>query len=156
MSERGDRAPRLLVVDTSVAIKFYIPEEGHEDALRLLEAANAGSVELVAPDIILAEGFSAISRQQRREILDEEDALKAWRDLLSAPIYTYATGDLIERAAELYYETGAIIYDALFLALAEESSTVMVTADGRLLKTLEGTPHVGLARDLAVVDALIP
>jgi predicted nucleic acid-binding protein len=31
-----------LVVDTSVALKFYLPEEGHEEAVWLLEAEETG------------------------------------------------------------------------------------------------------------------
>jgi hypothetical protein len=42
------------------------------------------------------------------------------------------------RAAEIALESGAIIYDALFLALSEDSGTVMVTADTQLLNVLEG------------------
>ena len=49
-------------------------------------------------------------------------------------------------------ETGAIVYDALFLALAEDAQTVVVTADGKLLRTLEGTPYASLARSLRGVS----
>ncbi len=145
----GEGRPRPLVVDTSVAVKFYVVEEGHDDALEILDAADEGKAELIAPSTILAEGFNAIRRQERRGLLDAEDARNAWDDLLHAPIYTYAPEDLIERAAELHFESGASIYDALFLALAEESNTVMVTADERLLGRLEGTRFAHLALSLA-------
>ena len=58
-------------------------------------------------------------------------------------------------AAQITLSTGVIIYDALFLALAEETGTVMVTADRKLLRTLEGTPHARLAHPLADVESLI-
>lgn len=142
---------RPLVVDTSVAVKFYVVEEGYEDALEILNAADEGRIELLAPSTILAEGFNAIRRQERRGILDAEDARNAWDDLLHAPIYTYAPEDLIERAAELHFETGASIYDSLFLAPAEESNTVMATADDKLLRRLEGTEYASLTLPLATV-----
>lgn len=69
--------------------------------------------------------------------------------MLHAPIYTYAPEDLIERAAELHFESGASIYDSLFLALAEESDIIMATADGKLLRMLEGTEYARLAVSLA-------
>lgn len=75
--------------------------------------------------------------------------------MLRAPVYTYATGRLIERAAELYFETGVIIYDALFLVLAEVSDTVVITEDYKMLKRLEGTEHARLARSLAAAGELI-
>lgn len=38
--------------------------------------------------------------------------------------------------------------DALFLALAEDAQTVMVTADRKLLRALGGTRYASLARPL--------
>ncbi|MDP9479739.1 MAG: type II toxin-antitoxin system VapC family toxin [Actinomycetota bacterium] len=152
----GEKRPRPLVVDTSVALKFYLPEEGHEEAVRLLEAEEAGAAGLLAPGTILPEGFNAIVWQQKRGLLDAEDAGEAWDKLLHAPIYTYATEDLIERAAEIANETGAIVYDTLFLALAEDVQTVVVTADGKLLKKLEGSRYAYLAGSLGSVESLLP
>ncbi len=138
-------------MDTSVAVKFYVPEDGHEEALEVLDAADEGRVELIAPSTILAEGFNAIFRQARRGILKEEAAHRAWESLLHTPIYTYAPEDLIERAAKLHFESGASIYDSLFLTLAEESNTVMATADDKLLRLLEGTEYARLVLPLAAV-----
>lgn len=58
------------------------------------------------------------------------------------------------RAAALALETGVIIYDALFLALAEDVDAVLITADGKLLRVLEGTDYANLARPLSEVNAL--
>ncbi|MDQ3301902.1 MAG: type II toxin-antitoxin system VapC family toxin [Actinomycetota bacterium] len=151
----SEKRAKSLVLDTSVALKFYLPEEGHEEALGLLEAAEAGAAELLAPGTLLPEGFNAIAQQRRRGLLDEEDATGAWAKLLAAPVYTYAVEDLIERAAAIANETGAIIYDALFLALAEDTDTVMVTADGKLLQALKNTRHASLARPLEQISNLI-
>ena len=151
----GEKRSRLLVVDTSVALKFYLPEEGHQEAVRLLEAEEAGAAELLAPGTILPEGFDAIAQQRRRGWLDEEDAEGAWERLLHAPIYTYATEDLIERAVEISKEAGTIVCDALFLALAEDAHTVMVTADGKLLKSLKYTRYASLAVPLEGVGSLL-
>ncbi len=45
----------------------------------------------------------------------------------------------------LPFQTGVIVYDALFLALVEDGDTVVVAADGKLLKAREGTPYARLA-----------
>lgn len=63
--------------------------------------------------------------------------------------------DLMPRATELVLETGGIICDALFLALAEYAGTVMVTADDKLLRALEGTGYADLARSLTGIDSLL-
>jgi hypothetical protein len=49
-----------------------------------------------------------------------------------------------------------IVYDALFLALAENAGTVVVTADSKLLRALHGISYSCLAYPLAGVDSLIP
>lgn len=59
------------------------------------------------------------------------------------------------RAARITFQTGVIVYDALFLALAEELGTVVITADGKLLKTLEDTPYARYAISVANVGSLI-
>lgn len=56
---------------------------------------------------------------------------------------------------ELTFETCVIVYDALFMALAEDADTPVVTADGKLLKALDDTPFACLAHLLAGVGSLI-
>ena len=59
------------------------------------------------------------------------------------------------RATEIVLDTGTVVYDALFLALAEDAGTVVVTADAKLLKAIEGTAFADLAHPLAEVGSLI-
>lgn len=59
------------------------------------------------------------------------------------------------RATAITFETSAIVYDALFLALTEDAGTVVVTDDGKLLQTLENTPYARLAHPLADVGSLV-
>ncbi len=72
------------------------------------------------------------------------------------PASLYAPEDLMPRAAEITLESGVIVYDALFLALAEDADTLVVTADGKLLKTLEGTSYAHLEYPLADAGSLVP
>jgi predicted nucleic acid-binding protein len=60
------------------------------------------------------------------------------------------------RAVEFTFETSVIVYDALFLALAEDADALVVTADSNLLKALEGTPYARLTHPLAEAHSLIP
>jgi predicted nucleic acid-binding protein len=43
------------VVDTSVAVKFYLPEEFMEEARRLRDTVDDGLVEMMAPSTIHPE-----------------------------------------------------------------------------------------------------
>jgi predicted nucleic acid-binding protein len=60
------------------------------------------------------------------------------------------------RAAEIAFETRVVVYDALFLSLAEDAGTLVITADGKFRKALEGTPYARLAHPLVDVGSLIP
>ncbi len=55
------------MLDTSVAIKFYVPEEGYEQARELLAAAEDGGVRLVAPSTVGSELWNA--SWQRKNIV---------------------------------------------------------------------------------------
>ena len=52
--------PRPFVLDTSVAVKWYLPEELHVQAIQLLRRAEAGDIELLAPGTVHPEFFNAL------------------------------------------------------------------------------------------------
>lgn len=154
MSERQS-VPRTFVLDTSVAVKWYLPEELHEEAIRLARRAQTGDVELLAPGILQPEFFNALWQQHRRNNLPLQEVRSAWEQFALDPVDLYVPEDLMPRAVEITFETGVIVYDALFLALAEDADTLVVTADGKLLKALEGTAHARLAHPLADISSLV-
>lgn len=158
MSEQGSspEPPQPFVLDTSVAVKWYLPEELHDQAIGLLRRAEAGDIELFAPGTVQPEFFNALWWHHRREGLPLDRVRASWEGFALDPVVLFAPEDLMPRAAEIALETGVIIYDSLFLALAENSETIVITADSRLLKALEGTAHVRLAHPLAAVGSLVP
>ncbi len=158
MTEPGSSSepPPSLVLDTSVAVKWYLPEELHDEAIVLLRRAEAGDVDLLAPGTIQPEFFNALWWQHRREGLPLDDVRDLWERFALDPVVLYAPEDLMPRTAEIALQTRVIIYDALFLALAENSETVVVTADGKLLKALEGSPYAHLTHPLTEVGSVVP
>lgn len=158
MTESGSSSepPLSLVLDTSVAVKWYLPEELHDEAIGLLRRAEAGDVELLAPGTVQPEFFNALWWQHRREGLPLDSVRDLWKRFALDPVVLYAPEDLMPRATEIALQTRAIIYDALFLALGENLETVVVTADGKLLKAIEGTPYAHLAHPLTDVSSLVP
>lgn len=158
MTAPGSNSEPLLplVLDTSVAVKWYLPEELHDEAISLLRHAEARDVELLAPGTVQPEFFNALWWQHRREGLPLDSVRDLWGQFALDPVVLYAPEDLMPRAADIALQTRVIIYDALFLALAENAETVVVTADGKLLKALEGTPYAHLAHPLTDVGSLVP
>lgn len=158
MTEPGSssKPPLPLVLDTSVAVKWYLPEDLHDEAISLLRRAEARAIELLAPGTVQPEFFNALWWQHRREGLPLDSVRNLWRQFALDPVVLYAPEDLMPHSAEIALQTRVIIYDALFLALAESSETVVVTADGKLLKALEGTSYSHLAHPLSDVGSLVP
>lgn len=152
----NSESPLPLVLDTSVAVKWYLPEELHDEAIGLLRRAEAGDVDLRAPGTVQPEFFNALWWQHRREGLPLDSVRILWGQFALDPVVLYAPEDLMPRATDIALQTRVIIYDALFLALAENAETVVVTADGKLLKALEGTPYAHLAHPLTDVGSLVP
>lgn len=93
--------PRELVLDTSVAVKFFLPEELREEALALLSAVERGEVTLLAPSTLQPEWFNALWRQHRREKLSREEVGKHWITFTATPIDLYTPEDLMPRAAQI-------------------------------------------------------
>lgn len=157
MSEgESEHRRRTLVLDTSVAVKWHLEEENSDEAARILDAVGSELSELLAPSTLQPEFFNTLWQQRRRGKLSVEEVGQAWMDFQAGePATLYEPADLMPRAAEIVLESGVIVYDALFLALAEYADTVMVTADDKLLGALKGTDHAHLARSLTEIDRLL-
>lgn len=127
---------RPIVVDTCVAYKWLsaVGETAVEEALALLDARSQGQVVLVAPATMPVELVNALrySGLQRDDIL----ALVEDLDLSHVELFEVSSARLAQ-AATLAYRHGLSIYDALFLALAEELDCPLVTADRRAFGGIE-------------------
>ena len=132
------------VIDASVAVKWFVEEPGTSAARDQL----AAGARLVAPDLVIAEVCNALWARVCRGGIEKAQARMAV-DLV--PRYfeeLTPTAGLRERAFEIALELGHPIYDCFYLALAESRRTQVVTADGRLLMRLRGTPLLALTQPL--------
>ena len=119
----------MIVVDASVAAKWFLPEADSEAAQALL----AGPRRLLAPDLIRIEVAAAITRQARlgRLSADRVRALVAeWAQALADGAITLTPArDDIDGAAELAIQLRHPLQDCLYLALALRLDVPIVTAD---------------------------
>jgi predicted nucleic acid-binding protein len=116
-----------LVVDASVAAKWFFQEAKWEAARTL-----ANQSQLLAPELILAEVGNAAWKRCRRAELSPADAIAIVGDLQKAferliPVSALAT-DAMRISAALSHP----IYDCFYLALAEREHVPIVSADRRL------------------------
>lgn len=139
MAVRG--APPRLVVDTSVAAKWYLTEELEKEAQEILDAAQRGEMLLLAPESVEPELWNVLWQRHRRDEFSPEEVRDYWSTFLETPLLLAGVRQLMPLAVKVALQSGCIIYDALFVALAEAEDAVVVTADDKLLRKLEGTPY---------------
>ncbi len=109
--------------------------EPHADvAVQILESG----MDLAAPAHWLAEAVSAVWAATRRGDLTGQQSEGRARVLAEAPVATVPLDELIVAAMTIGLRVGVTIYDALYLALAEEQDSVLVTDDRRLLLASRG------------------
>ena len=155
-------SPLVLVVDNSVAVKWYVPQDFGEEALRVFHAGREGEALLVAPALIQAEFGNALWRYHQHGELSLEEIQEFWEDFGQAPISIFDMAPLVPKALEIATQCGCTVYDALYLSLAEaqrqegNAGVVALTADGRLLRRLEGTPYEDLGAHISNVNDFLP
>jgi predicted nucleic acid-binding protein len=126
-----------VVVDASVAVKWYIPEDGSSAARALLDTDSV----LIAPELLLAEASNVLWKKVRRGEIDGD-----WAHVIRTQL---CTGSLIEfrplvticeTALEIALQFNQTVYDSMYIALAIAENAVMITVDSRLVTALAGTP----------------
>ncbi len=116
-----------LVVDASVAVKWFLREVHAEAAMRILDPNH----ELIAPDLIWAEFGNVLWKRRRRGEITLATARAILLDFKRYPIATMPVAPLIEAALEIADGLRQSVYDSLYLALAERRECRLVTADRR-------------------------
>lgn len=124
------REATKLVLDASVAVKWFVQEDNREVALKLREEHVRGFLLLLAPDIIVYEIVNALRYNPE---LSEVDVKKAAESLFKLHMELHRpTIELIQKAVENAYKYSIAIYDAVYLSLSELQSCSMTTADEKL------------------------
>ena len=138
-------AAEACVVDASVAAKWYLKDEEHrEQANHLLARLSAGRAVLAAPVQIRYEVPSAIiaAHRRREPRLSREAADEAVAQFLATDLTTYHAPGLIRLAVPLVYQHDIALYDAVYLALAQQLDVPLITADRRLYQRIRQLPNV--------------
>ncbi len=125
-----------IVVDSSVAIKWFVLEDHSAQATDLLTAFQSGQQRLLAPDFINIEFSNIVWKKQVRQGLSAEDAEVILNDFPLIGLALTSSGDLLRDAYNLAVTYERTIYDSLYLALSLREQCQMVTADERLFNSV--------------------
>jgi predicted nucleic acid-binding protein len=138
-----------LVIDTSVAAKWFFPEPQSRAADVVLDDCTAGKVALAAPDLIVYEFTNLLWKRAGRGEIDSGEAGGLMDQFTQLPISLAPPDVLAERALMVALEAGCTAYDGAFIALAEELNSFMLTADRKLYEAVASTPLKKRIRRLA-------
>lgn len=124
-----------MIVDASVILSAFFPDEDQVQAQALLRAHVAGHERLVAPTLLLYEVTNTVVQATRRERIAVEtgEAIMSAFEGLDVELRPVAWRQVLSLALRFDRST----YDAAYLALAEATGQQMITADSRLYHAVE-------------------
>jgi len=126
---------KKLVVDASVAVKWFVPEIHSVAAARILEA----DVALYAPDLIGPEFGNILWKKVRRQEVGRREADEIMNAFGTLPLEIRSSSVLLPFAFELAVALDRTVYDSLYLALAVAEDCVLITADAKFHAALAAT-----------------
>ncbi len=135
----------MLVVDASVAIRWYVAGE-HEDQAAGL--AGYGKI-LTAPGLFVSEVANTVFHYVRLGEMSPGLAKTIWKNCIGSLDRLVDVAELHDEAFGLCMDLRHPVYDCYYLALAQRENAVFVTADKRFLRKLAGTIHERSALHLA-------
>lgn len=134
---------KYICIDTSVLIKLFFEEEDSFKAKKLMLQVIENDQIIVLPAFAWAEIGSVFRKKSRNKQISLQDAEEMWASFREFPGMEYVEGDSIaERAWNISLNFDLpTLYDAAFLAVAEEIGSKMDTcefwtADERLINSL--------------------
>jgi predicted nucleic acid-binding protein len=132
----------MIIVDTSVAFKWFSIEEGNRtQAVRILDAHLSGKEPIVVPDLFfyeLANAWATKTALPPEQIHEYLASLQSFELKVS-----HLTIPLLTQAADLAKRYQVSVYDASYAVLAKEKGCLLITADERFARQIQ-LPYVTL------------
>jgi len=128
-----------VVVDASILAKWFVEEEGSDDARKLQRRA------LFAPDLVIVETANVLWKKVRQGSFDAAFVPRAIAVLQQADLTLTESLTLASRAVEVAIMLDHAVYDCFYLSLAELRGVPFVSADDRLARKLLTKPAAASA-----------
>lgn len=133
-----------LVVDTSVALRWFFDLPGSDRAEAILRDGEA----LIAPDLVIAEIANAAWKLVVSDGVPVAVVEAVVRNAERPFVELVPAAQLKDRAVAIALELRHPVYDCLYVALAEARATRVVTADARLIRRVRQTTFEALVAPL--------
>jgi len=139
-----------LIVDASVAIKWFVEEEATPLAVSLLDSSEP----LLAPDFLVVELTNIAWKKAFRGDIDVVHAQLIATQVQKPFAALYPVVELHEKALELALELGHPVYDCMYLACAGlVEDGYVITADQRFCNAVANGRYADLVRPLSDVGS---
>ena len=123
------------IVDCSVAAKWILSEPDSEAAWNWYTRFESRELSLIAPDLILVEFASLVSKHYRRKLLSATEAERSYALFAEIVPPLVDSRPRLNAALALSLEYGASLWDCVYIVLGIECECPCLTADKRLLRS---------------------
>ncbi len=124
------------VIDASVAVKWFIPEEYSDIALKILESFSRRELLLYEPNSMKLEFSNAIRKYYVKGIIKKEIMFEILNEMRRIPISFIAIDwEKVIKAAKIALKENLTVYDAYYLVISDEYKIPVITADDKFIKS---------------------
>jgi predicted nucleic acid-binding protein len=136
-----------IVVDSSVVAKWILAENDSAQAQRLFNDTIVNGGRLIVLDLVFPEVSNAIWKRARQNLITPVEATKSLNALTRLPVSIEPTFPLLSNGFSIATRYNRAVYDALFVALAQDLGFPGVTADEPLYNAVHlDLPFIHLLR----------
>lgn len=137
-----------IVIDSSVAIKWFIAQDYSLEANKILDAYQAQQITLIAPDLIYAEIGNIVWKIQRFQGLTNHEAEMILDLFQQIQLKIFPADELLKDAYQFAVNYQRTVYDSLYVVLSIRENCKFITADEKLYNAIyRHIPNIHLIKD---------
>ena len=125
-----------LVIDASVAVKWFVREPDSDLAIAVLKSR----ADFHAPSLLLLEVARAFQKRAFDGFLPAERVEAAMGELRKYVRQWVVLESLVDEALRMAIAIGHPVYDCVYLALARRMGARMITAEAKFSQKIAATP----------------
>lgn len=129
-----------LVLDASVVLKWFLPEEESPQAQKLRQAHLKGETFIYAPSLLIFEVANALVTKKKLTESEVEKALSIF--FFTDLNFIEFSQILTNRTARTARKYELSIYDASYITLAQVLSSKFITADRKLFEKVKSLEFI--------------
>jgi len=129
---------KRIVIDASVVLKWYLDDEDNgRPAVSLLERYVSQELDIIAPSLLGYEVINGLAIAKKRGRIRADKLQMAVQGFMDLEISQEHISSFYPKVIHFYNIYNVSAYDASYLALADEESIPLITADERLYNTVK-------------------